>query len=65
MGHYGCDPPEILIDTMFDEFNGSHGKQDVIILTGDLVAHHIAMEFEDPSDENTYPLLMATHLDFV
>ena len=64
-GRYGCDPPSSLIDVMLDEFNRSHGKQDVIFLTGDLSSHHTAMDIDDTSGENTYPLLMATHAGII
>ena len=63
MGRYGCDVPIVLIETMFEEFNRSHGKQDVIILTGDFNAHHTAMSYPyDPAtDPETYSLLLAQH----
>ena len=63
MGRYGCDVPLVLIETMFEEFNRSHGKQDVIILTGDFNAHHTAMSYPyDPATEpETYSLLLAQH----
>ena len=62
MGRYGCDAPTILIDTMLDAFIRSHGKQDVIILTGDFSAHHTAMPFPiEPELVETYSLLLAQH----
>ena len=39
MGRYGCDSPTILIETMLDELKRLHGDLDVIVLTGDSVAH--------------------------
>lgn len=61
MGRYGCDPPGALIETMLDEFIKSHGKQDVIFLTGDQAGHHTAMPVDDPDyTQNTYPLLLAS-----
>lgn len=61
MGRYGCDSPPTLLNAMLDEFNRSHGKQDVIIITGDLSAHHTALPYGDETAEDTYPLLLATH----
>ena len=63
MGRYGCDSPMILLETMLQEFNESHGKQDVIIFTGDMASHYTAMDIDDlPSrKKETYSLLMATH----
>jgi hypothetical protein len=55
MGRYGCDPPMTLIDTMLDAFKEYHGEQDVIFLTGDLNAHHVAMNAElYPEGGDTY-----------
>ena len=66
MGRYGCDSPKVLLETMLDEFNDSHGKQDVIFVTGDLSSHHTAMNVDrGPDDEDTYPLLMSTHAGLV
>ena len=59
-GRYGCDPPMALLEVMLEEFNVRHGKQDVIIITGDLSSHHTAMKYP-MTDEDTYPLLLATH----
>jgi len=36
------------------------GKQDVILLTGDFAAHHIAMPVDDADAEKTYVLLLET-----
>lgn len=47
MGRYGCDPPRILLETMCDEFNRSHGPQDVMLLSGDLSAHYTSMNIGD------------------
>ena len=46
MGRYGCDSPMILLETMLQEFNRSHGKQDVIIFTGDMASHYTAMDYD-------------------
>ena len=59
MGRYGCDCPATLLNTMLDEFVRSHGKQDVIMLTGDFAAHHTAMPY--PEGSNTFPMLLASH----
>lgn len=61
MGRYGCDAPATLLDAMLDEFSRSHGKQDVIMLTGDFSAHHVALRLEEAEPEQTYSLLLATH----
>ena len=58
MGRYQCDCPSILIETMLKRFKEKFGKQDVIFLTGDFNAHHVAMRKE--TSENTYPLLLDT-----
>ena len=39
MGRYGCDTPAVLIETMLEELDSSHGDLDVIIMTGDYVGH--------------------------
>ena len=66
MGRYGCDPPQALIDTMLDAFNDHHGEQDVIFLTGDLNAHHVAMDAElYPEGKSTYELLLRQHKEIV
>ena len=64
MGRYSCDSPKILIETMFEEFKHSHGKQDVIILTGDFIAHQTAKVYPDPSYD-LYGLLLKTHHEVV
>ena len=62
MGRYGCDSPSELIETMLDEFIISHGKQDVIVLTGDFSGHNVAMDYPyDQTSTETFSLLMATH----
>jgi 3',5'-cyclic AMP phosphodiesterase CpdA len=43
-GQFKCDPPELLVRTMFDKINFDHENLDVILLTGDLVAHAISLE---------------------
>ena len=43
MGRYGCDPPTVLIEHMLTRFNEKFGEQDVILITGDFAAHHVAM----------------------
>ena len=60
MGRYSCDSPMVLIETMLKEFNRKHGKQDVIILTGDFIAHQTAKLYPDPSLD-LYGLLKKTH----
>ena len=45
---------------MLDVFNQKHGEQDVIVVTGDFIAHHIAMAYPD-SSKYTYGLLLDTH----
>ena len=63
MGRYDCDPPQVLIETMIDRMIDQFGVQDVILVTGDLNAHHTAMGTIDaPLDENaTYSLLLSQH----
>lgn len=63
MGRYGCDIPATLLNAMLDEFNRNHGKQDVIILTGDFAAHHTAMAY--PDGGKTFPMLLASHAGIV
>ena len=58
MGRYQCDCPPILIETMLHRFDEHFGKQDVIFLTGDFAAHHVAMH--GPDAPNTYNLLLDT-----
>ena len=58
MGRYGCDSPVVLIDQMLHRMVEKFGKQDVILLTGDLVAHHVAMPGSEADAERTYALLI-------
>ena len=58
MGRYHCDCPPILIETMLKRLNQHLGKQDVIFLTGDFAAHHVAMHHLD--SPNTYGVLLDT-----
>ena len=45
---------------MLRKFNEEFGKQDVIFLTGDLVAHSTAAPIDDPNWNETYSLLLDT-----
>lgn len=66
MGRYGCDSPSILIETMLEELERSHGPDlDVIILTGDSIAHQTAKTALDDPDQDMYALLLATHTGVV
>ena len=38
-GTFGCDSPELLIDTIYEEMKASHGDTDLLMLNGDYVAH--------------------------
>ena len=58
MGRYGCDPPVILLEQLMNRMHEKYGKQDVIFLTGDLVAKHIAMPTDEEDAEHTYALLL-------
>lgn len=65
MGRYGCDSPAILVETMLDELELSHGPDlDVIILTGDSIAHQTAKMYPDPA-QDMYALLLSTHTGVV
>ena len=64
MGRYGCDSPKILIETMLNEFDRTHGKQDVIVLTGDFIGHHTAKKYPDPA-QDLYALVLASHSGIV
>ena len=60
MGRYGCDSPTVLIEQMLTRMNEKYGKLDVIFLTGDYVAHHIAMPKDDEDAKRTYVFLLET-----
>ena len=60
MGRYGCDSPTILIDHMFTRMAEKFNDLDVILLTGDFAAHHVAMSSGEKDDEKTYALLLET-----
>ena len=62
MGRYGCDPPASLIETMLDAFNDHHGKQDVIFLTGDFIAHHTALNDDLYPEGASIATQMETHM---
>ena len=60
MGRYGCDPPQVLIETMIQRMNDEYGEPDVVLITGDLNAHNTSMVVNAPLDENaTYSLLLS------
>ena len=60
MGRYGCDSPVVLIEQMLNRMIEKYGKQDVILLTGDFTAHHVAMPADEAEAEKTYALLLET-----
>ena len=60
MGRYGCDGPTILIENMFTRMAEKFSDLDVILITGDFAAHHIAMSSGEKDDEKTYALLLET-----
>ena len=41
-GRYKCDPPPALVEEMFKHYKRAWGNPDVILFTGDHVAHYIA-----------------------
>jgi hypothetical protein len=41
-GRYYCDPPAKLIETMFEHYKKTWGNPDIILFTGDHVAHYIS-----------------------
>ena len=43
-GQVGCDPPVELVRIMLDKFSTEHPDADVMLLTGDIVAHAVALE---------------------
>ena len=43
---------------MLTRMNDRYGKQDVILLTGDLVAHHVAKPKDEQDAQRTYVLLL-------
>ena len=62
MGRYGCDPNVTLLENLLYNFNESFGKQDVVFVSGDIVAHHASMPLErNVSPEQTYSLLLDTY----
>lgn len=58
MGRYGCDPPVVLLEQMLTRMNEKFGKQDVILLTGDLVAHHLSNPIDNEDSKVTYAMLL-------
>ncbi len=52
-GQFGCDPPELLVRTMFEKMNYDHDNIDVILLTGDLVGHAISLELPPKVSQST------------
>ena len=54
MGRMMCDSPQILVETMFQSYLDTWGKPDVLIITGDQVAHHIALEPSMTSPDDWY-----------
>jgi len=61
MGRYGCDPPQILLETMFQNFKDTFGEMDVIVVTGDFNGHSVAADPNDPDWKQTYSLLLDTY----
>ena len=47
LGRFECDPPYILVDYMLTRFSESFGDVDVLLVTGDHVAHDIAPDLDE------------------
>ena len=58
MGRYGCDPPVVLLEQMLTRMNEKFGPQDVILLTGDLAAHHVSNPKDTEDSKRTYVMLL-------
>ena len=43
-GQFKCDPPEALVRVLFDKIKSDNTDIDFILLTGDYVAHAVALE---------------------
>lgn len=62
-GQVGCDPPVGLVRVMFEKLKNDHPDLEVMFLTGDLVAHAVALEpppkkdFSTSSYEHTLEIL--------
>jgi len=52
LGLYGCDPPLSLLETFLDKMRSSEGHLDFILMPGDLVAHGIPLDPDNPSKGN-------------
>ena len=65
MGRYGCDPPYVLLDTMLDAFIEYHGKQDVILITGDLCGHHTSLSADLYPEGGSTDVAILTHSKLV
>ena len=54
LAQFGCDPSSTLVDYMLTRFTESFGTVDVLVVTGDHVAHDIAPDLGNASltDEN-------------
>ena len=48
-GHYGCDSPKALVDLMMDKMNKIQPDVDVILVSGDYLAHGFAAKDEGKS----------------
>lgn len=63
LGRYYCDPPPSLVEEMFAHYAKVWGNPDVILFTGDHVAHYVAWnpKMKERKEEYTlYPLLKET-----
>ena len=48
----------VLLEQMLTRMNEKFGKQDVILLTGDLVAHHLSNPIDNEDSKVTYAMLL-------
>ena len=57
LGRYYCDPPASLVEEMFAHYAKVWGNPDVILFTGDHVAHYVAWNPKMKGKYTKYPLL--------
>jgi 3',5'-cyclic AMP phosphodiesterase CpdA len=57
-GRMGCDAPELLVTTIFENIKNSYPDLDVIFVPGDIVAHKIAIEYGQPDETGAYQRLL-------
>ena len=44
LGRLLCDPPSLLIETFMRRINETEDDVDIVLLTGDMIGHNLAVE---------------------